>query len=358
MDTEKLQLETALSLTIGEVAEVVPAMALDGQNVCVVGSPGIGKTRVIESSCSKAGFEEFIVDHPVLSEPTDTKGLPGISAGSKYAEFFPFKSHARLLNATRRTLYFIDDLGQATDIMQAAFMRLLEDRMIGDSPIPDCVSIVAATNRRGQGAKVSGMLEPVKGRFSSLVWAVACRKEWSVWACETGLDPSIISYVSWKEEHFNKFVPSPEMVNCPTPRTWHKASNILQGTHTGKLSDKLLSKMVCGAVGPEAGMGYWAFRSIFRDLPNPEKFIADPEGSDIPDSPNVRHALVTLLAQRANLNNYGKIVKFAERLLSVGQGELGSLLVHMGANQQPGIKESKDYARMVSGPLGGLIMAR
>lgn len=41
----------------------------------IVGSPGIGKSDIIETACTDAGAE-LIISHPVTSDPTDYKGLP------------------------------------------------------------------------------------------------------------------------------------------------------------------------------------------------------------------------------------------------------------------------------------------
>ena len=46
-------------------------------NILIVGAPGIGKTEIINQACDEAGMQ-MIVSHPVVSDPTDYKGLPSV----------------------------------------------------------------------------------------------------------------------------------------------------------------------------------------------------------------------------------------------------------------------------------------
>ena len=59
--------------------------------ILVKGKPGIGKSDIIEQACIDAGAD-LIISHPVVSDPTDFKGLPFASvapqAVEKYKERF------------------------------------------------------------------------------------------------------------------------------------------------------------------------------------------------------------------------------------------------------------------------------
>ncbi len=73
------------------------------------------------------------------------------------------------MTATKLTACFIDDLGQATPAVQAAAMQLILARTLNGHRVSDHVVFIAATNRRTDRAGVSGILEPVKSRFATLV---------------------------------------------------------------------------------------------------------------------------------------------------------------------------------------------
>src|SRR5262245_47390194 len=92
--------------------------------VLITGAPGIGKTDIVTAAAEASGAS-LIVSHPVVSDPTDAKGLPWPSADKQSATFLPFGDLARAVAATQPTVWFLDDLGQAPPSVQASFMQLL-----------------------------------------------------------------------------------------------------------------------------------------------------------------------------------------------------------------------------------------
>src|SRR5271156_3640100 len=130
----------------------------------ICSGPGTGKSSIGEQACGEADAD-CIVMHPVVSDPTDFKGMPWVGDGG--ATFLPFGDLQKLVNATKLTACFIDDLGQATPAVQAAAMQLILARTINGHRVSGQVVFIAATNRRTDRAGVSGILEPVKSRFDA-----------------------------------------------------------------------------------------------------------------------------------------------------------------------------------------------
>lgn len=85
----------------------------------IKGAPGVGKSDIVAQACREANAE-LIVSHPVVSDPTDYKGLPFPDKEGKEAHFLPFGELNKLINADKLTVFFLDDLGQAPMSVQAA----------------------------------------------------------------------------------------------------------------------------------------------------------------------------------------------------------------------------------------------
>lgn len=114
--------------------------------VLVQGAPGVGKSAIVEQCCARAGAE-LIISHPVVSDPTDYKGLPFPGKEGKEAHFLPFGELNKLINADKLTVFFLDDLGQAPMSVQAACFPAntkvsvpngtanIEDLVVGDTII-------------------------------------------------------------------------------------------------------------------------------------------------------------------------------------------------------------------------------
>jgi MoxR-like ATPase len=199
--------------------------ATDAQRrpVLVTGQPGIGKSDIVADTMAKVG-RRLIITHPVTADPTDFKGLPFASPSSDSARFLPFGDLREMIDATVPTCVFIDDMGQAPPLVQAALMQLVLARRIDGHRVSDHVRFIAATNRRTDGAAVSRILEPLKSRFTIVGLEIDVR-DWQVWAGAHGVPVEVIAFAQWRPELITKFQPSPEMQNSPSPRTLAAAAS-------------------------------------------------------------------------------------------------------------------------------------
>ena len=187
--------------------------------ILIKGSPGIGKTDIVENATRKLGYD-LLVSHPVVSDPTDYKGMPFVikQNGRDEAHFLPFGELTQLIDTKVPLVYFLDDLGQATPAVQSAVMQLLLARRINGHKISDNVRFVAATNGRADKANVSGILEPVKSRFSSIVELQISKEDWVEWALLHDMPHQLISFIEFKPEMLHQFKATADIENTPCPR--------------------------------------------------------------------------------------------------------------------------------------------
>ena len=319
--------------------------------VLITGKPGIGKSDIVAQAAAAAGAD-VILSHPAVADPTDAKGLPWIAKDGTSATFLPFGELAQAMRATKPTVWFLDDLGQAPASVQASFMQLLLARRVNGHVLPDCVTFLAATNRRTDRAGVSGILEPVKSRFASIVELDAHIDDWCQWALGPGAMPAeLIAFLRFRPDLLCKFEPSADLTNCPLPRTW---------AHVGKLLALGLPAAVqhsalAGAVGEGAAVEFGAFLRLYKELPSIDGIFVDPDGAPIPDSPATRYAVVTAVAMRASQKTFGRIARYAERLTDAGAGEFAALLVRDATRKDNTITQTPEFIRLAAGDLGQLI---
>jgi len=318
--------------------------------ILIVGPPGVGKSDLVAKAAEDAGAD-LIVSHPAVADPTDAKGLPWISDEKDAATFLPFGELARALKATRLTLWFLDDLGQATAAVQASFMQLILARRINGHILPDCVVFVAASNRRTDRAGVSGILEPVKSRFGAILELTPDLDDWCSWAFSADLPPELIAFLRFRPDLLCNFEPTADLSNSPLPRTWHNAARLL----ALDLPDKALSEAIAGAVGGAAAAEFLAFRRLYAELPSIDGILLDPDAADIPDRPGTLYAVVTALGMRANVQNFARVARYAERLFDAAKGEFSALLLKDVVRRDPAVTQSPAFVRLATGELGQLI---
>jgi ATPase family associated with various cellular activities (AAA) len=317
--------------------------------VLLIGSPGVGKTSIVEQAANTLGYD-LIVSHPVVADPTDAKGLPWPDPSTGTASFMPFGDLARALKAQKPTIWFLDDLGQASPAVQASYMQLLLARHIGEHHLPDCVTFVGATNRRSDRAGVSGLLTPVISRFAAVVGVDVSVDDWTTWALTHGVNPLLIAFIRFRPELLS--VPaqkSDDVESFPTPRTWATVAKAL----SMNLPKELEFYAFAGAVGEAAATEFNAFLSMARsDLPNPDNVIADPFAAIIPERPDLMWALCSALAKKATATNCGRIHQYARRVFDAGKGEFAVLLVKDMNRLCPAIQHTAEWTALCVSPFG------
>jgi hypothetical protein len=318
--------------------------------VFVVSQPGVGKTSIYKQVAEELGYD-LVLSHPAVEDATDPKGIPwGNPAGE--IDFRPVGQVKKVLAATRPTLWVFDDFGQGAPAVQAGYMQWLLGRECAGHKLPDCVSMGAASNRRTDRAGVSGVLEPVKSRFTTIVELEADVNEWTTWAFANGVEPELVAFLRFRSDLLAAFQPTADLTNSPTPRTWANASRIL----TLGMPADVEAAAVKGAVGEGAAVEFLAFRKMYRSLPSIDGILIDPNGADIPKDMSVLCAVTTALGQRATPANFGRIARYAERLHKEAElGEFAALLVLDSQRKDPQVCNTTDYIRLVSGDLQALI---
>lgn len=199
---------------------------------------------------------------------------------------------------------------------------------------------------------VSGMLEPVKSRFTTIVELEASIEDWAVWAKGAEVHPMVIAYLLFETEMLHKYEPTADMTNTPSPRTWENFSDVLKFN----LEDSSRREAGAGAVGESAAHHFFAFEEQHAHLPASAAIIADPESFDIRNTPpSALYVVVTTLAIRADASNFAAVCRFAERLESDGRGEFASLVLRDALRRSPELKATPEYAAILTGPIGTIM---
>lgn len=320
--------------------------------VLITGAPGIGKSDIVAQAAIKAGART-ITSHPAVADPTDVKGLPWPSANKKSATFLPFGELFDAMHATELVAWFLDDLGQASQAVQASFMQLLLARRVNGHVLPDCVTFVAATNLRTDRAGVMGILEPVKSRFVTIVELVPDLDDWCQYMLHRDdMPPEVIAFLRFRPELLCDFKATADLTNSPLPRTWAHVGRILKQM---QLPSRVESAAIAGAVGEGAASEFLAFLRMYRELPNIDGILVDPDAAVLPDKPNILYAVTTGLATKANEQTFARIARYADRLVGAGHGEFAALLLRDCVRRAPDVQQTTTFVELATGELGQLI---
>lgn len=300
--------------------------------ILIKGAPGIGKSDIVAQAADEASAN-LIIDHPVVADPTDAKGLPAVVEGE--AVFLPFGNLKKWMNAKTLTVVLLDDFGQAPAMVQAAYMQPILAREVAGHKISPHVVFIVATNRREDKAGVTGILEPVKSRFATIVELIPNVDDWCAWALANKVPPELVAFVRFRPELFMAAgAPTNDIVNRPSPRTI---------TNLGKLFTAGLDglEVLAGAAGQGFAAEFIGFVKVFQSLPSIDAILISPEKAPVPEEPAALYAVATALASRISVNNAGRVIKYATRL----PDEFGVLCLCDGLRREPKAAENRDFIK-------------
>lgn len=270
--------------------------------VFIWGSPGIGKSNVVAQVADELQLPLTDI-RAILLDPVDLRGLPYFDNGkSKWSipDFLP---------TSGKGILFLDELNAAPPMVQAACYQLILDRKLGEYTLPDGWSIVAAGNLDSDKAVTHKMSTALKSRFVHLYFEIDLN-DWVSWALNKGIYTPLIAFIRFRPNLLHHFNPQSKDNSFPCPRTWEFVSDLLaQGIESSIEYD-----LISGTIGEGAAIELIAFLKIFRELPNPDVILLNPDASDIPVNPAVLYAICGALSRKATENNIDRVVKYANRL--------------------------------------------
>ena len=278
--------------------------------VLLWGAPGTGKSSVVRAMAEAMGWPcETVI--AAIREPSDFSGLPVVVSG--VVHFAPPRWAERLAAAGHGVL-FLDEISTAPPAVQAALLRVVLERVVGDIDLPDGVVVVAAANPPEQSADGWDLSAPLANRFCHLDWAVepavfaqGLAGGWEapvVPALPPGWEDGIVGTRSL----VSAFVTVRPGLTCqvptdaagagrgwPSPRTWDMAARLWAAAEAAGASTEAETALITGCVGEGPGVELLMWQ-MDMDLPDPEEVLADPDGFALPERGDRVYALLSAVA--------------------------------------------------------------
>ena len=286
--------------------------------VLLWGGPGTGKSAVIRLLGKTLGLPVVTVIAS-LREPADFAGLPVVTDNGSIRLAEP--TWATYLVEQGKGLLFLDEITTAPPAVQAALLRVVLERVVGDVALPEDVSVVAAANPPEEAAGGWDLSPPLANRFCHLEWPVDADR--FLEALTSGWAAPVIGEMNRADANeasirvrsalagFLRSRPAllysmPEDVSTtgrawPSPRSWDMAADLWTYAETVDANDDVILLLVSGSVGPGAARELLAWRRE-ADLPDPEEVLADPSKFRLPERGDRQFAVLGALAAAVRSN--------------------------------------------------------
>ena len=312
-----------LRCTINELETLIPTI---GQELTPIiqSEAGCGKTSLLKTIEKKLGdkYDYIYVDCPVKDMSDIAMTIPNHE--TKTLESYVgslFK-----LDNDKPKVILLDEFMKSPKLLQVIFTRLMLERTVGDTPLPEGSNVFGTSNNQADG-----LGDTMMAHAGNRVCIVEMQKpeveDWLVWATENGVSPLIRAFVhtfprclaSYRDEgqEDNPYIFNPKkpVLSFVSPRSLEKASVIV--SNRDKLGDNATMVALAGTIGQSASADMSAFLRLEKELPTFDDILKEPESTQVPESISAQLMLmfqaVDKIKQQSDLTAF---MKFVNRMAS------------------------------------------
>lgn len=291
-----------------KTAELLTHAGQAGVPVFLLGSPGVGKTALIENIVGPSLGKPVVT---VIASQMDAAdlGLPYIKSDGTGVER---ALHPDIERACREgVVLFFDELNCAPQSVRAALLRLINERKVFGRPLHPDTYIVAASNPTEQapGATDATAAETNRRLIVSFQPTLDEIRDYFAWHLgEEGSElrglAADVSATWNKRPDLLTLDPPRASIDAghawASPRAWEKALRVAAAWTVGSgepIKDDDFRLILDGTVGPEVGTGYLTIRKYRDGLPSYEEIRKNPTTAKVGNSTNLQLATLGIVGR-------------------------------------------------------------
>jgi len=227
----------------------------------IVGHPGVGKSAIVKQVSERLN-NCFIDTRLAFKENIDLGGYPVPDHENRQMIYYrpKFIPPETVPEDQDGIVWFLDESNRAHPTVIQTLFQIITERRCGEHKLPENTSIILAGNLgESDNTTITEFDDSALDGRLAVFHLKPSTSDWLMWACDSGIHPSVINYISifpenlWDEERIN-----------PNPRGWHQVSQALilsYGLNTEKelqsylmeTPGNTLEKMIVTLTGDIAG---------------------------------------------------------------------------------------------------------
>lgn len=306
-----------ITLSLVQAAEAVLAILSADLTPILWGSPGIGKTTIIEEMISrildKYGNPRFsrvlTLDAAALADGTVQGGIPVPNKEKGVTQWLPPDYFVQQVDD--KTLIFLDDIGVLQASALAPLLRMIQFGKVGSYTLPKGVRFICASNRETENAGAQRLTTALNNRMVH-VEVVAHADEVVTYGLRNNWHMTVPMFLRFKSDAVSVFDKNSKIF--PSPRTWEFISRLMLQLEHDPLPESVERAMICGTVGQAYGIEFDAFRKLYKSLPDPDAVLMSPSMAPVPATIDARYAIIGSLLKRVAKDTVGPFLTYMERM--------------------------------------------
>lgn len=307
------------------------------QTAMIWSSPGLGKTAIV-NQLAKDNDLEPILFSLVANEPGDFNGLPSVRKGeileNDRAEYVPFDIFplvdTPIPEGKNGWLLFVDELPAGGPEMQAASLKLIHERLVGNRKLHPNVYIIAAGNYTTDRAYSNKLISSLSSRVTHL-HTISHSKDWLEYATAQGFDWRVLAYIEEHPDKLHVFDPSSDPdLTFRCYRTWENLSDILK--QVPEITNTV-RPVIEGTIGIAGSAHFVSFARLANRLPRRSEIKADPASIEIPTNDKaLQYMLAYLMMDITQTDHFSRYIPMFKKF----SGEM-QFLIFKGWSARPGV---------------------
>jgi hypothetical protein len=271
-------------LSMKEFEENIRATVEFGGNFLSVARRGTGKSMVSRKAIQDAGCKEVFANLSVYDR-VDLAGFPKLfnaDPNVEYVKYLLTTLFEPLIEGDKKCVLLLDEVDKADTSLWAPLLEITEDRRINGRPLKNLQAIIMTANLTSEGGNRPCL--PLLDRCEKYLIETNVA-QWLDWASREGsIHPSITAYINDHPEDLFGDVDPGDLYADPSPRGWHKASNVITFGEAKRWPTRILTNKVAGFVGKKAGIKYSSYFEHYQViLPLVEKVMKGEKISGFKD---------------------------------------------------------------------------
>lgn len=346
------KVNTVNTVTINELRKVIPAIGSELTPV-IQSEPGCGKTSLLNMMREDLGdeFDYIYVDCPVKDMSDIAMTIPNHETQTLES----YVGSLFKLDSPKPKVILLDEFMKSPKLLQVIFTRLMLERCVGDTPLPEG-SIVFATSNNASDGVGDSMLAHAGNRVCIMRMEKPDADTWLQWASDNGVHPLIRAWVNMFPRCLNSYTdggnednpyifnPSKSALSFVSPRSLAKASVIVKARDI--IGDNATMVALAGTIGASAAGDMSAFLALERQLPKFQDILDNPSTIKVPD--DTAATLMLMFQATDTLETQEDLTKFMTFVNRVASSELQAVFFTMMVRSKKGIKIARSNAQIAS----------
>tara|TARA_R110000868_G_scaffold77157_1_gene221257 strand:+ start:895 stop:1956 length:1062 start_codon:yes stop_codon:yes gene_type:complete len=320
-------------VTINELVRLIPTIG-EKLTPIIQSEPGCGKTSLLSMLEDNMGdkYDYIYVDCPVKDMQDIAMTIPNHETRTLET----YVGSLFKLDSPKPKVILLDEFMKAPKLLQVIFTRLMLERFVGDTPLPDGSIVFGTSNNQSDGVGDT-MLAHASNRVCLLQMQKPQVEDWLVWASENAISPLIRAWVHMFPRALNSYLddeqkdnpyifqPSKPQLSFVTPRSLAKASVIVENRDI--LGELPTMSALSGTIGYSASADMSAFLSLEKSLPDINEILERPDTIKVPDE--ISAQLMVMFQALDHLKTQDQLTNFMTFIKRIKSSEIQAIFFTM-----------------------------